>query len=255
MVVLTAFGPWTSSILALRGRPSVFTMTFAFLTAGLSGKVMTAPPWTVLGSCISYILAGTVRRSVSAGSEFAPPTLAVTGNSTEPMLRMNSELESPGHSMMALKGRYFPLPLYTSIFSGVLSGPWHKSTLQFISRPSCVSVVNERSSAIMSTTSLSTSSPGKDQVLRAPPWTVIGDGCSQILRGRGSWPRFEGAALLKGAEAAGAAGCGTLDVDSHVPTSFESCPYEEYSTLGVKTLGPCTENPVVSHTQSANKLP
>merc|ERR1719460_3306612 len=153
---LLLFGPWSSSIRALSGRPSVLMSTSTLSTDGSKGYVRRAPPWTVVEEA--------VQSGVGMSTSLAT-TLAASGNSCWPMLRMATVLGPRGASITALKGRSWPFSTYTRILHGVLSGPCQSSMSASSGRPSVERV----------TCTLSTIGERYDHVRSEPPWTRISD--------------------------------------------------------------------------------
>mmetsp|Transcript_14906 Transcript_14906/g.37179 ORF Transcript_14906/g.37179 Transcript_14906/m.37179 type:complete len:264 (-) Transcript_14906:147-938(-) len=124
---LLLFGPWRSSILALRGRPSVFRSTCTLSTRGSKAYVRSAPPCTTFDEA---------RHSSVGCPTLSAETVAAKGNSSCPMLRMAIVLGPRGVSITQLKGRSSPFSQYTRILQGVLSGPCQSSTSASSGRPS-----------------------------------------------------------------------------------------------------------------------
>merc|ERR1719247_972209 len=127
---LLLFGPWSSSIRALSGRPSVFRNTWTLSTSESKGYVRSADPW--IGEAEST-------QSGDGSSTASAMTLASMGNSSCPKLRTEIVLSMRGVLITQLKGRRAPFSLYTRIFTGVLSGPCQSCTSASSGRPSVVS--------------------------------------------------------------------------------------------------------------------
>mmetsp|Transcript_12497 Transcript_12497/g.23344 ORF Transcript_12497/g.23344 Transcript_12497/m.23344 type:complete len:257 (+) Transcript_12497:522-1292(+) len=166
MTCLTLLGPCKSSMRAFKGRPSVFNKTCTEATEGLKGMVKTAPPWMILGVAILESLSVKFSMPPSLMSASTP---AWSGYSICAVLRMAMEFWEPGEAMTARKGRRFPSSRYTAIFWGVLSGPCQSSTLALRGRPS----------VLRWTCTESMAGVVKDQVLREPPCTLMGERVSQ----------------------------------------------------------------------------
>eukprot|EP00966_Prymnesium_polylepis_P303095 7001704-Prymnesium_polylepis.1 len=152
MTCLLLLGPWSSSIRALSGRPSVLSRHCTLSTVGSNGKVRSAPPWIVIDED---------RVSIDGWSTLSATTLAAIGNSIWPMLRIAIVLGPRGVSITALKGRIWPFSTYTRILTGVLSGPCQSS----------MSASSGRPSVLRTTCTCSTAGERYDHVRSEPPCT------------------------------------------------------------------------------------
>mmetsp|Transcript_12816 Transcript_12816/g.30210 ORF Transcript_12816/g.30210 Transcript_12816/m.30210 type:complete len:228 (+) Transcript_12816:162-845(+) len=156
MTCLLLLGPWSSSMRALSGRPSVFRRTSTLSTDGSNGYVRSAPPWMVVEEPM---------QSTDGLSTWSAMTLAAIGNSIWPMLRMATVLGPRGVSMTAENGRSWPFSTYTRILHGVLSGPCQSS----------MSASSGRPSVLRTTCTCSIAGERYDHVRSEPPCTRMAE--------------------------------------------------------------------------------
>jgi len=149
-------GPWSSSSLALSGRPSVLRSTSTLPTLGSKGYVRRDPPW------ISTEVSWAPGDGVTTFSEL---TLVEMGHSIMPMLRTMTVLGPWGVPITVLKWRSLPFSPYTRMLTGSLSSPCQSSTTAS-SGPSAV---------LRTTCTCSTAWDWNDQVRRDWPCTVNHD--------------------------------------------------------------------------------